>query len=183
MSLFERLPAGTFSGHTDEVGDVAHANCAVIQELTSDGSLRPNQEILDYAADKLTLSRLPIAASHSLVPGLQERDLAGQIVLTFLGPSADNMGENTGTYGEVLQYKQFAVANPQYNRPLFISSAYNIGNILRQARLLKVPDIAAPDDLPRTHFDWRSDQLWTKNWALWALTAKLRIEILKHNRH
>jgi hypothetical protein len=178
-----KLPEGTLSGRCSPIGDVADGNCLVVQELGSDPDLRSNRDIVDYVYTEGNerLASLPKFVSGSIAQILRGRGHGNEIVLAFEGPSATNRGENLGTYGELRQYADYSTKHGRYNRPIFVTSGYNMGNIWRQARLLGIGGIIPPN-LPRS-FDIHSDQLWTKHWALWALTSKLRLHLLEAEGH
>jgi hypothetical protein len=190
--MFEewRVPEGTLSGHHSAVGTIALADCVIVQELGSDAGLKSNVDIVDhlFAEEQEGLLSLPMFVSNSLAQVVRDRadelHKTVNIVHVFEGESAAGLSENLGTYGELSQFIENNDVEHQgpFLHPAFITSAYNIGNILRQANLLGI-DGFAPDNLPRTRFDWHSKQLWTKNLVLWALTSPIRIRQLRKEQH
>lgn len=196
MQLLERMvgvPDGTYTGHPKPIGEIVDGNAVIAQELGSNPEgpdLQSNVDIAEYILADQKLYSLPIFASASIAKILRRRreelgiDL--NIVHEFTGPSADNHGENTGTYGELRQYldylKRPGVEPGQYSKPIFVSSGYNAGNIYRQAQLLKIQGGIVPDNLPRS-FDRASKQFWTQHRLFWMLTSYERIRRLKREKH
>jgi hypothetical protein len=179
------LPEGTISGNYQPVGNVEAADCVLAQEFGSDPELRTNQAIIDYVLGSERLRSLPMFVSGSLAAVLRQRRADENIVYTFQGPSAANLEENLGTYGELSQFRQQRDPT-DHAQPVLITNAHNVGNILRQARLLEVDEgMIVPEGLPR-NFDWRSakhGQLWTAHPALWAMGAVPRHLLLRAKGH
>jgi hypothetical protein len=150
LEIYQNLPEGTWNGDHPPAGDVADANCVMVQEMGSHAHLDTNQAI---------------------------------IARTICQRS---QGE-TGTLGELKQYKAEREANPgAYDRPALLTNNRNVGNILRQAKILGVDEgIIVPDKLPR-NFDIRSllyGQPWTASELLWRLGAGPRDYLLKRKGH
>jgi len=186
--MIEHAPKGTFTGIHPPLGEAGDGNCVIVQELGSDPTLRSNQEIVDFLLADERLRPLPLFVSGSIAKEIARRKAEnpslpiGPVVLAFEGPSADNRHENLGTYGELAQYRAVTYLHPrEYDKPVLVTSGYNVGNVVRQAGLLDI-DVIVPARLPRS-FDWRSKQLWTKAWPLWALTSHWRIHRLKRHGH
>lgn len=177
--LTETPPEGTYSGYHQPLGNKNDADCLVLQELGDNAELTSNRETLDYVVADEQLVSLPAFVSNSLTMAAQLRGI--QVVRSFQGPSANNRAENTGTYGELEQLKSF-MDEADYKSPVFVTSGHNIGNILRQAKLVEINGIIVPPDLPHS-FDIHSGQVWTKHRLLWALTSRLRIARLIAKGH
>jgi len=177
-----RLPEGTISGIHRPVGNIREADCVIMQEFGSDPELETNQAIIDYVLLSETICTLPLFVSGSLAVALQARGARANVVHTFEGPSAEGMQENTGTFGELEQFKE--ARNPiAHARPALVTNGHNVGNILRQAGILEIDEgMIVPEGLPR-NFDWRSNQIWTKHKALWMPGAILRDPMLRARGH
>lgn len=175
------LPEGTLTGRYTPIGDVLDADSVIVQEFSPDAALIPNQDIMQRLVGDNHLRHLPQLVSGSLARALEREGQNERIVHVFDGPSADNHGENLGTYGELEQYKEYA-NQVGYERPAIVTSAYNALNIVRQAGKLGITGIIVPPNLPRS-FDSRSPQLWTKNHLLWATLAPVRIGMLALKGH
>lgn len=182
------LPEGTISGHYPPTPDesLVQADSIVVQELGSDPRLTSNLQIVDRLDLLLTepnvpLEDYPLFVSGSIAKILKRREenngVAYNVEQVFEGSSADNHGENLGTYGELQQFRESG-----RERPIFVTSGYNVGNIVRQANKLGITEGMVPRDLPR-RFDSRSEQLWTKNHALWVIGAVPRIGLLALKGH
>jgi len=133
------------------------------------------------------LVMLPKFVSKSLVKELERRGHGDTIVHVFRGPSAAFMSENTGTFGELEEYAAYRREHPgMCDRPALVTNNYNIGNILRQAKILGVDEgMIVPERLPR-NFDLLSLvylQPWTAHRLLWMLGAVPRDYLLKRKGH
>jgi len=190
---FLSLPEGTLSGVIQPVGDIALADCLVVQELGSKAELRSNQGIIDYVVMNDDLVPLPMFVSGSLEAAIQNRARGKgrhvEIIDTFKGPSAAGASENLGTYGEWLQFFTHPlVQDGTYQRPAMATSGYNAGNSKRQAEMI-ISDLdmdmrlIIPEGSPRTSFDRHSNQIWTKSRGLWVVSSPLRIALLRRKGH
>jgi hypothetical protein len=175
------MPEGTFTGRFQTIGNVQDADCVLVQEFTPDPSLIPNRDIVRRLIEDRHLKHLPQLVSGSIAIGLERMGQNERVVHVFSGTSADNRGENLGTYGELEQYKEYA-DNAGYERPALITSGYNVGNIVRQAGKLGIANVIVPPNLPRS-FDSRSPQIWTRNRILWSVFALPRVGALALKGH
>lgn len=174
-------PEGTISGFYPLRNDGKQIGAVVLHEFGSNPGLRPNQQIVDhYEGMDKSIRELPLFVSGSIAEILRTRNLKGP-TFVFNGQSATNLGEGLGTFGELAQLYEQTRTGEIEGKILVISQAYNIPNILRQAALLRLP-VATQKGYP-TSFDMGSNQLWTKHWALWALSSRLRIAILRAKGH
>jgi len=177
------LPDGTISGRPQPIGDVSNADCMLMQEFGSDPDLNTNEAIINYALERPEIWALPQFVSGSLAKRMAQRGLGENIAYTFEGKSARGVSENLGTYGEWVQF--FDAATPAgMQTPVLVTNGHNAGNSYRQGLLFGIESVL-PENLPHG-FDWRSirsGQLWTANWACWALTAQLRHHLLLKNDH
>lgn len=177
------LPEGTISGRPQPIGDFIAADCVLMQEFGSDPDLKTNEAIINYALERPEIWELPQFVSNSLARRMSQRGHGENIAYVFEGKSASGVSENLGTYGEWAQFFDAAIPAGM-ETPVLVTNGHNVGNSHRQGLLFGIESVI-PADLPHG-FDWRSvrsGQLWTSNWACWALTAHLRHYLLLKNDH
>jgi hypothetical protein len=178
------LPPGTINARHEVIGDSGLVEVRAGLEFSHRSNRfpvgSPNLAIAARMAEDQQLIELPIIASQTVADGLRQVTPGIQVTKVFDGPSAKGLQENTGTYGELEQLKRFMFAH-DYRSVALYSSAYNIGNIIRQSGLLGL-DIVVPPNMPRG-FDRHSDQLWTQNWFFWTALAVPRIRSLRRSGH
>ncbi len=174
-------PEGSINGKYPIVGVRDDIGCVVLQEFGSDPGLRPNREIIEYYCCQKPIQGYPLFASASIASVLPRYTPEARLVGSFEGVSATNRGENLGTFGELQQLVDYMREKGIKGSPLLISSAYNMGNILRQAGVLGIDPITLAG-YPGS-FDPRSKQLWTKHRLAWVLTSRLRVAVLRAKGH
>jgi len=80
------------------------------------------------------------------------------------GPIANAAGKGVGSWGTLVEAKQFMETNALV-RPMMIAQSHHIGRIAMQAEKLGM-DAIIPAGMPDT-FDWSSRQLWTRSNVFW----------------
>lgn len=84
--------------------------------------------------------------------------------------------EGIGTWGTLVSCLDYMRAH-DLERPLMVAQAYHVGRVMRQAKKLGIDALQAVN-LP-VNFDTKSDQIWTRSYALWVPYNALASLVLK----
>jgi hypothetical protein len=96
LEIYQNLPEGTWNGDHPPAGDVADANCVMVQEMGSHAHLDTNQAIIARMEADERLVELPKLVSESLLGELRRRGHGRTIEYVFNGPSAKGLREKRG---------------------------------------------------------------------------------------
>ncbi len=116
----------------------------------------------------------PLIADRTLVNAMPNGDHYMAHIVE--GPVTNIKAQGVGTWGTLVEAHHYLEANDLHH-PIMIAQAYHIGRVLRQAAKLGI-DAIVPEDLP-ANFDKHSDQVWTRNAALWIPFNALGSLLLK----
>jgi hypothetical protein len=181
------VPDGTYTGRPKTVGNIALADSVTMHEVTDDPNRLTNQSLVEFVYSNEQLRDLPKFVSGSIAMAIRAGKRSMENVHVFEGPSAKGASENTGTYGELRQLRDYRADNPkEFRNTVVVTLGQNAGNIMRQSQLddLQLTGLIVPPNLPRRFgFGSPFKQWWTSNWLAWVVSSRLRISILKRNKH